>query len=135
MTVYRVLGTTDERTTCDCCGRTNLKATVVLVPSDGGPDVFYGSDCAARALGVAPTRVKRLAAAADARHADAAPTLAKFERVLAVAEQGGRSLRADAEGWDLFRQLKRHHASDINWMVPQFTVWLRYEIAGLRDTA
>lgn len=45
----KILGITDETTTCECCGKTNLKKTVVLETEDGG-ELRYGSDCAARAL-------------------------------------------------------------------------------------
>lgn len=38
----------DEVTTCECCGKSNLKLTVVL--SNGEGEVFYGRDCAARKL-------------------------------------------------------------------------------------
>lgn len=49
---FTVEGITDERTTCDCCGKSNLKRTVVLRPADGGEHVFYGVTCAAYALRV-----------------------------------------------------------------------------------
>jgi hypothetical protein len=46
---YRVLGTTDEFTTCDLRGRTNLKSTIALamLDADGNETdvVYYGSDC------------------------------------------------------------------------------------------
>lgn len=45
----KLLGTTDETTTCECCGKPNLKKTVVLETEDGG-EVRYGVDCAAKAL-------------------------------------------------------------------------------------
>jgi hypothetical protein len=50
-----VLGITDERTTCDCCGRQNLKCTVAMDRSDAdgnctGDVVYYGRDCASRAI-------------------------------------------------------------------------------------
>lgn len=45
----KILGITDETTTCECCGKTNLKKTVVLETEDGG-ELRYGTDCAARAL-------------------------------------------------------------------------------------
>jgi hypothetical protein len=44
------VGTTDERNECDCCGKTGLKRTVVLRDEDGDFR-FYGTTCAARALG------------------------------------------------------------------------------------
>jgi len=45
---WRVLGKNDEVTTCECCGKSNLKLTVVL--TDGDREVRYGRDCAARAI-------------------------------------------------------------------------------------
>jgi hypothetical protein len=53
---YRVIGTTDESTTCDLCGRVELKATVMLVPldADGNADgdvVYFGRSCATKAAG------------------------------------------------------------------------------------
>lgn len=41
---------TDEVNTCDCCGRTELKATVAMQLSDGGI-LYYGRTCAARNSG------------------------------------------------------------------------------------
>lgn len=45
----KLLGITDETDTCDLCGKTNLKRVIVLETEDGG-EVRYGSDCAAHAL-------------------------------------------------------------------------------------
>ena len=45
----KLLGVTDERTTCDCCGKKHLKRTVALQSETGV--VYYGVNCAARALG------------------------------------------------------------------------------------
>lgn len=44
----KVLGINDDVTTCECCGKTNLKKTVVLATETG--EVHYGVNCAARAL-------------------------------------------------------------------------------------
>lgn len=44
----KVLGINDEVTTCECCGRSNLRRTVVL-GTDAG-EVRYGTECAARAM-------------------------------------------------------------------------------------
>lgn len=44
----RVLGTTDETSICECCGKTNLKKVVVLEIE--GEIVRYGCDCASKAL-------------------------------------------------------------------------------------
>jgi hypothetical protein len=45
----KVLGINDDVTTCECCGRPNLKATVVL-ETEHGDIRHYGRDCAARSL-------------------------------------------------------------------------------------
>lgn len=46
---YKFLGTTDENTTCDCCGKKNLKKTIVL-ENEFGNIVYFGSDCASQAI-------------------------------------------------------------------------------------
>lgn len=60
---YRVIGTTDESTECDLCGKVELKATVMLVPlDDGGNDdgdvCYFGTSCAAKAAGWTVREVK-----------------------------------------------------------------------------
>jgi hypothetical protein len=47
--MYKFLGTTEENTTCDCCGKRNLKKTIVL-ENESGNIVYFGSDCAALAI-------------------------------------------------------------------------------------
>lgn len=47
--MYEVKGITDEVTTCDCCGKKNLKSAVILA-NEAGEIVYFGSDCAAAAL-------------------------------------------------------------------------------------
>lgn len=44
----KLIGISDDVTTCECCGKANLKCTVVLTNGEG--EVHYGRDCAARAL-------------------------------------------------------------------------------------
>ncbi len=46
----RALGTDDSVTTCDCCGKVNLKFTVAI-ELDDGEIVHYGSTCASRNTG------------------------------------------------------------------------------------
>lgn len=41
----KVVGTTDEFTSCCCCGKENLKRTVVMQDSNGNYS-FFGSSCA-----------------------------------------------------------------------------------------
>ena len=64
MTSYRILGTSNDVTTCDCCGRTDLKLTVVVGTLDtpGGAvmsEAYYGTTCAARATGAPSKRIKK----------------------------------------------------------------------------
>lgn len=44
------VGVTDEFTVCLCCGKENLKKTIVL-KDDEGNFTFVGSDCATKLLG------------------------------------------------------------------------------------
>lgn len=84
MTTLRIIGLTDTVTKCDCCGRQNLKKTVVLADSEdvnpGSDEVmFYGSQCAVTALRNAKVKgfknhvtnaaIEKLAHAATRQHA------------------------------------------------------------------
>ena len=65
---------TDDVTTCDCCGRTDLKRTVVLRSEDGAIR-YHGTSCAAIALygysdASVNNRVRK--AAINAQHVEAA---------------------------------------------------------------
>lgn len=44
------LGTSDDITSCECCGKKNLKRTVALDLTGDGAVVHYGVDCASKAL-------------------------------------------------------------------------------------
>ena len=56
--MFKVLGITDERDFCECCGKKNLKRVVVL---QNGTDVmYYGTDCAAKALTSNDKAAKRM---------------------------------------------------------------------------
>ncbi len=46
----RALGTDDSVNTCDCCGKTDLKFTVII-ELDSGDIAHYGSTCASRNTG------------------------------------------------------------------------------------
>jgi hypothetical protein len=68
---YRVLGSTPDVTSCDLCGRSDLKGTIILQPLDAEGNaepcdpVHFGSDCGARAAGWTQREIKRLARTAD----------------------------------------------------------------------
>ncbi len=57
------LGTSDEITTCECCGKAGLKLTVAL--DVDGEVVHYGTTCAARATGLPVREIKAGAKSAD----------------------------------------------------------------------
>lgn len=96
---YRVRGTTSDVTTCELCGREDLRGTVALAVldaegNDTGETVHYGSDCGARAAGWTQADMRRRTATAD--------------RDAAAAELAERTARADAaaaayDGWLLAR--------------------------------
>jgi hypothetical protein len=55
---YRILGSTNDVTTCECCGRDNLKKTVALDDYEGNV-TYYGETCAAKAMGMKVTEFKK----------------------------------------------------------------------------
>ena len=83
MARYTVAGSTDERDSCDCCGKTGLKKTVVLSDADTGEFVFFGTTCAAKATGWMSKDIRKAARTADAERRS--------------QEQLERSRRASAE--------------------------------------
>lgn len=48
--IFRVRGWTEDVTTCQCCGREELRGTVVLEHVETGEILYYGCVCAGRAL-------------------------------------------------------------------------------------
>ena len=75
---FRYIGVTDDCVTCQNCGKDELKSTVVLaiLDADGNAEeiTYYGSTCAARALGIrgGGRKVLEAARAAQIRTAQAA---------------------------------------------------------------
>ena len=67
---YAIHGTTDEITVCACCGKKNLRNTVVLEVLEGegvGDLLHFGSHCAARAMGKDKSDAKYLVIQAKRR--------------------------------------------------------------------
>ena len=58
MATFTALHLDDSVTTCECCGRTNLKATV-LMRSDLGELVHFGRTCASRNSGKSSQQVTK----------------------------------------------------------------------------
>lgn len=61
----KFLGTSDEVSTCDCCGRQGLKSTVALLLAGSDEPVYYGATCAAHALRRTVKEIRSSAKAAD----------------------------------------------------------------------
>ena len=63
---YNLLAIVDDVTSCDCCGKSELKCTMALeeLDADGNAlgEVYFGRDCGARALGwrVSADRAEKL---------------------------------------------------------------------------
>lgn len=66
MAQFTLLGVSDEITTCECCGKKNLKRTVALQGVDSTGIVYYGSNCAAKALRGSGVKKSSIDTAADA---------------------------------------------------------------------
>ncbi|MBU3684725.1 MAG: hypothetical protein FGM39_12075 [Phycisphaerales bacterium] len=99
MRQFQFLGTTDDHTTCDCCGKKDLKSTVAIRNLETGEDLFFGVTCAARALKLQVAEVRKGADAADraeqeraeaARRAEAAAENARWIDFLMRATGGVR---------------------------------------------
>lgn len=71
MRQFQYLGTSDDHTSCDCCGKKNLKSTVAIHDVTTGDVLFFGVTCAARALNVQVAEVKNGTRAADEARAEA----------------------------------------------------------------
>lgn len=67
----RALGTTESITTCDCCGKSNLKLTVA-VELDDGELVHYGTTCAKRNTGKTQKQINSEIVSEKARKLNAA---------------------------------------------------------------
>ncbi len=102
----RALGTDDSVTTCDCCGKANLKFTVA-VELDDGEVVHYGQVCARRNTGKDQrTITSEIKAAQDAARAAArreymaspeyAAERARFEEREELARRTGRRMLGTA---------------------------------------
>ncbi|VBQ36453.1 hypothetical protein [Burkholderia pseudomallei] len=91
----RILGTDDAVTSCDCCGKPNLKFTFA-VELDDGEIVHYGSVCVTRHTGKAAKVVRKEAKDAMLARRDAAkhevrehPTYAAYQARMKEARTHG----------------------------------------------
>lgn len=56
-TTIKILGTDDSVNACDCCGKSDLKSTVIVEVN--GEILHYGSTCATRHTGLSAPEIKR----------------------------------------------------------------------------
>lgn len=90
-----MLGITDEITDCGCCGKSGLKRTVAISLDGESEPVYFGSDCASRALAgrgyaVKPAKIVRTAErVAFAREcvSRANASLAQIEALIAAGHE------------------------------------------------
>lgn len=102
---FRVIGSTDDVTQCDLCGRDELKGTVVLAELDAdGIELgycYYGSSCAANAAGMTLKNVHT-----QTRNADRARRQAEADERRQAEEQKQAVYHAwiaehvGADAWD-----------------------------------
>ncbi len=112
---FSVLGISDSRTTCDCCGKTNLKRTVALQQLADGSTVYYGTQCAADAMRMPSGRrytaatAERLIADVAERDAQVARRLAEFERTKAKAQRHADRTGRPQTVYSFYRDQRRQH--------------------------
>ena len=96
---FKVLGTTDEVTECEHCGRVELKGTIVLgiLDEDGNIEdrTYFGAVCGARAAGWTTKDIRKMATKADREAAEAAR--AERERLARIEHARIRALDGTAE--------------------------------------
>lgn len=144
-TAYEVLGTSDEHTQCQSCGRDDLRGTIALavvsvtVLGNGneewahtGEVVYFGSDCGARAAGYGrggAAKMRKEAASADyaaAAHAEmVAERKAGYTEALVFFQSG-----EDGEHPQLLRARQTFHRSGGLDALGPFPAWL----AGVAET-
>lgn len=120
----RALHLTDTVTTCDCCGRANLKATVLMLREDGGT-AHYGRTCAARNSGKTSKQIQVEIYAEEARQ-----------------QQRQRKMQANAEALAAFNaddmnhsglqiQRRNYHQLGGAQVLGRFPDWLAARAAGV----
>lgn len=97
---FRVLGTTDDVTECEHCGRVDLKGTIILLPLDvdgnaEGEPTYFGAVCGARAAGWKTADLRKAATAANRAKAEA--DRIERERLATIEYKRIRSLDGTAD--------------------------------------
>ena len=120
----KALYITDEIDTCDCCGRTDLKATVAMQLSDGGI-LHYGRTCAARNSGKTSKQIKQEVYDEEARQRNRQATMAACAEAWAAWEDNNFNVEA------LQIQRRNYHLTGGQPVHGTFPNWLRNRALGL----
>lgn len=128
---FKVLGTTDDVTQCELCGKAELKGTVVLefIDADGngtGEVVYYGASCGARAAGWKTTDVRRMAAQADR---EAAAKKRAEEEAARAAQDAEENRRFDAWLLDTYGTTDRSAVMKIRGERTLIRAWTDFDNA------
>lgn len=126
--VLHVMGFNDEQTTCDRCGKVELRGTVVLADDDGNEVARMGTTCASKAVGAPVDRgrarlseaARRAEVSSDLRGAAAALDAGHLaDAVMYVRDARRRGLHRPAELVEAARVddevLRRRQAQPERW--------------------
>lgn len=107
MTMKRILGICDSVTTCECCGRTNLKRTIVIGSEEG--EAYYGSVCASKFLGGSGSQqhVTRIERKAQERQVLRSQLTAFVAKLWTVVEGRYETSTGNQEKYQVWRQWVR----------------------------
>ena len=94
---------TNDVTTCECCGRANLKSTVVMIDDEGNTS-YYGSDCAEKVTGKHAAKIVSAARANMNKQAEFAAYIQSQIDSINAIERGLINLtlreRLHEQGWN-----------------------------------
>jgi hypothetical protein len=120
----KALYITDEIDTCECCGRTDLKATVAMKLNDGGI-LFYGRTCAARNSGKTSKQIQQEVFDEKARQQNRLSTMAACASALAAWQSNTRGCPT------LQVQLRNYHQTGGHSVHGIFSEWLNNRALGV----
>jgi hypothetical protein len=120
----KALYITDEVTTCECCGRSELKATVAMQLSDGGI-LFYGRTCAARNSGKTSKQIRQEVFAEEARQQRRQEKMAANAKALAAWQANNLNCPV------LEVQRRNYHQTGGFSVHGSFPQWLQNRALGL----
>jgi len=120
----KALYITDEIDTCDCCGRSELKATVAMRLSNGGI-LHYGRTCAARNSGKTDKQIRQEVFAEEARRQRRLIKMAANAEALAAWQAD------DHANPVLKTQLTNYHQTGGHGVHGSFSQWLQDRALGV----